>query len=107
VHLLTLHVGPSPTSQIPDYRPHIVLDFFLPGMPWQSDPLETVDLSEEPLTEQGAYPMVQPIRAALYFDNVKGFGEWRILISSRADKMLRKERKANKKTFRIMIKKIK
>lgn len=51
--------------------------------------------------------MVQPMKAALYLDSVKGFGQWRILISSRADKMLRKARRADKRTFEIMIRKIK
>jgi len=75
----------------------------------ESDALETKpeDLSDDGLTEQGAYPIVQPIKAALYFDSVNGFGEWRILISSRADKMLRKARRADKRVFEIMIKKIK
>jgi hypothetical protein len=64
---------------------------------------ETVDLSE---LEHGAYPIVQPMRAALYFDSVKGFGEWNILVSSRADKMLRKVRKDDATTFKIIIKEI-
>ena len=54
----------------------------------------------------GAYPMVQPIRAALYLESVKSFGDWRILISSRAEKMLRKERKSDRESFEIVIKKI-
>jgi hypothetical protein len=71
-----------------------------------SDELETAELSVDGLTGHGAYAMVQPMNAALYFDTVKGFGEWRILISSRADKMLRKVRRSDKKIFEIMIKKI-
>lgn len=66
-----------------------------------------VDREIDDLTERGAYPMVQPMKAALYLDSVKGFGQWRILISSRADKMLRKARRADKRTFEIMIRKIK
>lgn len=78
-------------------------------MAWQSDPLETNDLSDSDyrLTDQGAFPIVQSIRSALYFDSVRGFGEWRILISPRAQKMLRKARRADKRIFEIMIKKIK
>jgi hypothetical protein len=72
----------------------------------KSNELETVELSLDGLTELGAYPMVRPMKAALYFDSVKGFGEWRILISSRADGMLRKARRSDKKIFEIMIKKI-
>jgi hypothetical protein len=55
----------------------------------------------------GAYPVVQPMKAALYFENVEGFGNWRILISSRADKALRKARTRDPKMFGIFIKKIK
>jgi len=54
-----------------------------------------------------AYPMVQPMKAALYFDSAEGFGEWRILISTRADRDLREARRGNAKFFKIVIKKIK
>ncbi|KAI0770957.1 hypothetical protein BD413DRAFT_613484 [Trametes elegans] len=61
-------------------------------------------------TEVGApaaYPLVQPMKAALYFDSADGFGEWRILISTRADRDLRQARNKSPKTFKIIIKKIK
>jgi hypothetical protein len=61
----------------------------------------------ESSTEQSAYPMVQPMKAALYFDNANGFGEWRILISTEAYKHLREHRRADKKIFTIIYKKIK
>jgi hypothetical protein len=61
----------------------------------------------ESSTEQSAYPMVQPMKAALYFDNANGFGEWRILISTEAHKHLREHRRADKKIFTIIYKKIK
>jgi len=54
-----------------------------------------------------AYPQVQPMKAALYFDSVEGFGQWRILISGRADRNLREMRKKDKNLFRITLKKIK
>lgn len=54
-----------------------------------------------------AYPMVQPMKAALYFDNADGFGEWRILISTRADTDLRYMRKKNSALFDITLNKIK
>ena len=54
-----------------------------------------------------AYPLVQPMKAALYFDSADGFGEWRILISTRADRDLRQARNKSPKTFKIIIKKIK
>ena len=73
-------------------------------MAWRSNELESLDVAVDGAQE--AYPMVQPMNTALYFDSVKSFGDWRVIISSRADKMLRKTRKADKKTFEIVIKKI-
>ncbi|KAG2132368.1 hypothetical protein DEU56DRAFT_981701 [Suillus clintonianus] len=61
----------------------------------------------ESSTEPSAYPMVQPMKAALYFDDADGFGEWRILISTEAYKHLREHRRADKKIFKIIYKKIK
>jgi hypothetical protein len=57
--------------------------------------------------ELSVYPMVQPMKAALYFDSADEFGEWRILISTRADRNLREARRTDAKTFKIIIKKIK
>ena len=54
-----------------------------------------------------AYPLVQPMKAALYFDSAEGFGEWRILISTRADRNLRQARRGDAKLFQIFVKKIK
>ncbi|KAH8984683.1 hypothetical protein EDB92DRAFT_2117026 [Lactarius akahatsu] len=54
-----------------------------------------------------AYPQVQPMKAALYFDSVQGFGQWRILISGRADRNLREMRKKDTNLFHITLKKIK
>jgi hypothetical protein len=47
------------------------------------------------------------MRAALYFDSAEGFGQWRILISGRADRNLRETRKKDTNLFRITLKKIK
>ncbi|TBU42438.1 hypothetical protein BD309DRAFT_866309 [Dichomitus squalens] len=47
------------------------------------------------------------MKAALHFDSVQGFGEWRILISTRADRDLRQARRKNTKLFKIIVKKIK
>ncbi|KAG6332615.1 hypothetical protein ID866_6474 [Astraeus odoratus] len=58
-------------------------------------------------TRPSAYPMVQPMKAALYFDNADDFGEWRILIGSNATKKLRELRGSDSKKFRIVVKKIK
>ncbi|KAG6919457.1 hypothetical protein DXG01_005716 [Tephrocybe rancida] len=49
----------------------------------------------------------QPTPWALHFDSADGFGRWRILISTRADKYLRQARTRDRETFRIVIKKIK
>ncbi len=54
-----------------------------------------------------AYPQVQPMKVALYFDNADGFGQWRILISGRADRNLRETKKKDTNLFRITLKKIK
>jgi hypothetical protein len=54
-----------------------------------------------------AYPMVQPMKAALYFDSAEGFGEWRILMSTKAEKSLREARRHDANVFKIIIKKIK
>ncbi|KAG2109747.1 uncharacterized protein F5147DRAFT_150702 [Suillus discolor] len=58
-------------------------------------------------SEESAYPMVQPMKAALFFDNADGFGDWQILISTEAYKHLREHRRADKKIFKIIYKKIK
>ncbi|RXW12996.1 hypothetical protein EST38_g12858 [Candolleomyces aberdarensis] len=53
-----------------------------------------------------AYPCIRPTTAALYFESASGFGEWRILISSRADRDLREARRSDAKFFKIVVKKI-
>ncbi|KAG2064506.1 hypothetical protein BDR04DRAFT_1162468 [Suillus decipiens] len=62
---------------------------------------------ESPTNHLNAYPMVQPMKAVLYFDNADGFGEWQILTSTEAYKNLRKFRRADEKIFKIIVKKIK
>ncbi|KAG0703070.1 hypothetical protein DFH29DRAFT_918710 [Suillus ampliporus] len=62
---------------------------------------------ESSTNRPNAYPMVQPMKAALYFENADGFGEWRILISTEAYKNLREFRRADVKIFQIIVKKIK
>lgn len=47
------------------------------------------------------------MHAALYFDDIEGFGEWPILLSTRAQKYLWDARRTNVATFRIVMKKIK
>ncbi|KAG5636544.1 hypothetical protein H0H81_007674 [Sphagnurus paluster] len=45
--------------------------------------------------------------SALHFSSAEGFGDWRILISTRADRDLRQARRKDRKTFTITVKKIK
>ena len=54
-----------------------------------------------------AFPTIQPMSAALYFDDIEGFGEWSILLSNRARKDLRNFKRADGAMFRIIMKKIK
>jgi len=51
--------------------------------------------------------MIQPMKAALYFEDIEGFGEWAVLLSTRAQKYLRDVKSADGKMFRIVMKKIK
>ena len=46
------------------------------------------------------------MKAALYFDSAEGFGDWRILISTRADRDLRHAQREGA-NFDIFVKKIK
>lgn len=54
-----------------------------------------------------AFPTIQPMKAALYFDDVQGFGEWSILLSTRGQKDFRDYKRADGAIFRIIMKKIK
>jgi hypothetical protein len=69
-------------------------------------PAPVVKVEDETI-DASVFPAVQPMKAALYFDSVDGFGEWRIHISSRAQKDLRDARRTDGKYFRIIVKKIK
>ena len=76
-----------------------------------SSPETTLNNDEEAqdaeATTPAAFPLIQPMKAAFYFDSVAGFGEWRILISTRADSNLREARRKDPKTFGIILKKMK
>ncbi|KAI9462689.1 hypothetical protein HD554DRAFT_2288449 [Boletus coccyginus] len=54
-----------------------------------------------------AHPKVQPMKAALYFENADDFGEWRIIIGTDATKKLRELAKGDRKKCVIVVKKIK
>ena len=47
------------------------------------------------------------MRAALYFEDIEGFGEWTVLLSTRAQRDLRDVKHADGAMFRIVLKKIK
>lgn len=51
--------------------------------------------------------LIQSCNSALHFNSAEGFGEWRILISARADGDLREARRKDRKSFAIIVKKIK
>jgi hypothetical protein len=52
------------------------------------------------------HPEAQSAKALLYFDSPEDFGEWRILMSTRAERELRVARRADAKMFKIYFKKI-
>jgi hypothetical protein len=52
------------------------------------------------------HPEVQFVKALLSSDSAEGFGEWRILVSTRAEHDLRVARRADAKMFKIYFKKI-
>ena len=69
-----------------------------------------VNLSSEGEPHQSRDPaffMVQLMKAALYFDNIEEFGEWSILLSTRAQKDLRDVKRADSAMFQMVMKKIK
>ena len=59
------------------------------------------------ITTTSTESIIRPIKAALHFENVEGFGEWRILLSTKAQKYLREARRGNGAMFAIVVKKIK
>jgi hypothetical protein len=53
-----------------------------------------------------AFPIIQPMEAALYFESAKGLGDWMVLVASDAIKDLRETHKKNRTLFKIILKKI-
>ncbi|KAF8554534.1 hypothetical protein OG21DRAFT_1462307 [Imleria badia] len=72
-----------------------------PSGPQETKAVEAVE------QKSSAYPKVQPMKAALYFENADGFGEWRIIIGTDATKKLRELANGDKKKCAIVVKKIK
>lgn len=56
--------------------------------------------------ENSAFPSVSPMKAALYFDNAIGFGEWRLFMSTHATQDLRDAFKKNADGFKAIVKKM-
>ncbi|KAK0456952.1 hypothetical protein EV421DRAFT_1698757, partial [Armillaria borealis] len=57
--------------------------------------------------EPFAYPIVQPMKSALYIDTAEGFGQWTVVVSSDTDNFLRSTHKKDISTFNVTVKKIK
>ena len=55
--------------------------------------------------EQKSVPLIQPMKNSVYFDGVEGFGEWPVLLSTRAMRDLRGIGK-DRTMFEATIKKI-
>ncbi|KAK0478174.1 hypothetical protein IW261DRAFT_1482258 [Armillaria novae-zelandiae] len=72
-------------------------------------PLSVTTVQEESAVVElpSAYPIVRPMKSALYFDSADGFGEWTIIISTNADDFLRSTHRKDASTFQIIVKKIK
>ncbi|KAF9523644.1 hypothetical protein CPB83DRAFT_681179 [Crepidotus variabilis] len=79
--------------EMPEALPNIKTD--VPSVQHEDSALDA------PITEDfpAVYPMVQPLKGALYFDTPDGFGKWRIFISSKASAHLRHYRDNNPKVF--------
>ncbi|PIL29941.1 hypothetical protein GSI_07852 [Ganoderma sinense ZZ0214-1] len=64
-------------------------------------------LTSRAVSETGAAPRPAYIpKAALYVENVEGFGEWEVFCTDHANKELRKLRKESKDVFLMVLKKI-
>lgn len=53
--------------------------------------------------ELSTHPVIQPIKATLYFDNAQGFGDWRIFLNGRAIQNLREARRGDTYYFKSVI----
>ncbi|EMD41355.1 hypothetical protein CERSUDRAFT_120481 [Gelatoporia subvermispora B] len=56
---------------------------------------------------EGAYPLVQPMKAARLFKSTDGFGDWHLLMSTRMEKDLRSLNKKDRKLCEIAVRKLK
>lgn len=58
-------------------------------------------------SKQSVYSKVEPLKAALYFENADGFGEWRVIISTDATKKLQELAGGDRQKCVVVVKKIK
>ena len=56
---------------------------------FKSSYAKVAQLSGEGQEQNLSVPLVQPMKNSVYFDSVEGFGEWPILLSTRAMRDLR------------------
>ena len=73
----------------------------------RSSAAQETKIVEAAEAKPSAYPETQPMKAALYFENAEGFGDWRIIISTGATKKLREFANSDRKKCVIVVKKIK
>ncbi|KAG1728187.1 P-loop containing nucleoside triphosphate hydrolase protein [Suillus paluster] len=85
-----------------------VLSLYLSLLRWTelADDIKALLFPNVEESAKDLYPMVQPMKAALYFDNADGFGEWRILVSTEAYNNLRECRRADREIFKNIFKTI-
>jgi len=65
------------------------------------------DVFKRQLEDLSPESIIQPIKATLHFENVEGFGEWRILLSTKTQKYMRRVKRGNGVMFEIVVKKMK
>jgi hypothetical protein len=70
-----------------------------------SEPKTVMAPPERPASS--VFPMIQPMKGSLYLEDIEGFGDWVILLSTRAQKDLRDVKRSDGAMFRIVMKKIK
>jgi len=81
--------------------------FIKANLPPERVPSPTTEAVVRPDQSQNtAFPMVRPMKTALYFDDIKGFGDWVILLSTRAQKDLRDIKRVDGAIFRTVMKNI-
>ncbi|KAF9064527.1 hypothetical protein BDP27DRAFT_1425729 [Rhodocollybia butyracea] len=102
VYLDTLRLEDVASAVKLSFIPHSVSEPLVHGKPTLRHPTEATLTEDVPV----AYPKIQPMKSALHFDSINGFGEWGIFISAKADSELRSRCKKDRTSFDIIVKKI-